>query len=35
MIAALYWHCLTCGAHDPVEPTGGSEEYVVGDKGFV
>lgn len=22
----LYWHCLQCGAHDPVEPTGGAEQ---------
>lgn len=22
----LFWHCLHCGAHDPVEPTGGPEE---------
>ena len=27
----LYWHCLQCGAHDPVEPTGGTDEYVPGD----
>ena len=27
----LYWHCLQCGAHDPVEPTGGAEQYVLGD----
>lgn len=30
---ALYWHCLQCGAHDPVEPTGGTEQdqYALGD----
>ena len=28
----LYWHCLACGDHEPVEPTGGAEEYVLGDK---
>ena len=27
----LYWHCLHCGAHDPVEPTGGAENYTLGD----
>jgi len=29
----LYWHCLQCGAHDPVEPTGGTEQeqYALGD----
>jgi hypothetical protein len=29
----LYWHCLQCGAHDPVEPTGGTEQeqYGLGD----
>ena len=27
----LYWHCLQCGAHDPVEPTGDVEQYVLGD----
>ena len=29
----LYWHCLQCGAHDPVEPTGGieQEQYALGD----
>lgn len=26
-----YWHCLQCGAHDPVEPTGSDEQYVLGD----
>lgn len=31
-MAELYWHCLQCGAHVPVEPTGDAEEYVVGDK---
>lgn len=28
----LYWHCLQCGAHEPVEPTGGTNEYALGDK---
>jgi hypothetical protein len=28
MATELYWHCLQCGAHDPVEPTGG-EEYAL------
>ena len=33
MSDALYWHCLRCGAHEQVEPTGGSDdEYVVGDQ---
>jgi hypothetical protein len=27
----LYWHCLQCGSHDPVELTGGEEEYALGD----
>jgi len=28
----LFWHCLQCGAHDPVETTGDSaQEYVLGD----
>jgi len=29
----LYWHCLQCGAHEPVEPTGGTEheQYELGD----
>lgn len=27
----LFWHCLQCGAHDPVEPTGGPEKYTLGD----
>lgn len=27
----LHWHCLHCGAHDPVEPTGGPESYALGD----
>ena len=29
----LYWHCLQCGNHEPVEDTGGSEEeqYMLGD----
>lgn len=21
----LYWHCASCGAHEPVEPTGSSD----------
>lgn len=25
----LYWHCLQCGAHEPVEPT--TPEYKIGD----
>ncbi len=28
----LYWHCLQCGDHEEVKPTGGSHEYVLGDK---
>jgi len=28
----LYWHCLKCGAHELVQPTGGDEKYVLGDK---
>lgn len=28
----LYWHCLNCGAHEPVEPTGGTEQYGLGDR---
>jgi hypothetical protein len=27
----LYWHCLQCGEHDPVEPTGDTVEYALGD----
>lgn len=29
----LFWHCLQCGNHDPVEDTGGSEadQYALGD----
>lgn len=27
----LYWHCLQCGAHEPVELTGGDEQYTLGD----
>lgn len=27
----LYWHCLACGAHDPVEPTGDDVAYGLGD----
>lgn len=24
----LYWHCLQCGAHEPVQPTGDpAEDY--------
>jgi hypothetical protein len=31
----LYWHCLQCGAHDPVDPTAGAEQeqYGLGDYG--
>jgi hypothetical protein len=28
----LYWHCLQCGDHEPVAPTGDGNEYVLGDK---
>lgn len=31
MSEPLYWHCLHCGAHDPVEATGGVEQYGLGD----
>jgi hypothetical protein len=31
MSVELYWHCLQCGAHDPVQPTGGDDEYALGD----
>ncbi len=31
VMRGLYWHCLRCGDHEPVEPTGGAEEYTVGD----
>lgn len=27
----LYWHCAACGTYEPVEPTGGDDEYAVGD----
>jgi hypothetical protein len=27
----LYWHCLHCGANDPVETTNGVEQYELGD----
>lgn len=29
---SLYWHCRRCGAHEPVEPTGGDERYRLGDR---
>lgn len=33
MSEQLYWHCLRCGGHDPVEPTGDpGVEYVLGDR---
>jgi hypothetical protein len=28
----LYWHCTTCGDHEPVTPTGDDVVYSVGDK---
>jgi hypothetical protein len=28
----LFWHCLHCHGHEPVEPTGGDDQYVAGDK---
>lgn len=28
-VSDLYWHCLQCGVHDPVEPT--TPEYKLGD----
>lgn len=31
MSEQYYWHCLQCGAHDPVEPTGDEVEYTLGD----
>lgn len=31
MSPLLYWHCLKCGDHEPVQPTGGEENYAVGD----
>jgi hypothetical protein len=31
MSADLYWHCLQCGDHNPVEPTGDEGEYTLGD----
>lgn len=27
----LYWHCLQCGDHAPVEPTGDGNNYALGD----
>jgi len=27
----LYWHCLSCGAHETVEPTGDEGAYSLGD----
>jgi hypothetical protein len=27
----LFWHCLRCGDHHPVEPTGDSSAYSLGD----
>lgn len=32
MTPPLYWHCLHCGAHEPVQPTGDVEQdYALGD----
>lgn len=28
----LYWYCETCGAVEDVEPTGGEENYALGDR---
>lgn len=28
----LYWHCLRCGANDPVELTGDEVTYDLGDR---
>ena len=32
MSEPLYWHCLDCGDHDPVEPTGDGNAYALGDR---
>ena len=32
MAEELFWHCLDCGDHEPITPTGGAESYDVGDK---
>lgn len=30
-MSELFWHCLDCGAHEPVQPTGDAEDYSLGD----
>lgn len=30
-MSVLYWHCLQCGAHEPVQPTGDEHGYKLGD----
>lgn len=33
MTTPLYWHCLHCGAHESVQPTGDAKQvYALGDR---
>ncbi len=32
VLSGLYWHCPSCGAEEPVTPTGDGDEYAPGDK---